>query len=578
MVAVGHHHFAVVVFFAAGNLAKERYVGDGDDVIVVLHLGVEQATEEEDSYGDGQTDEETHEGGACLVGRHGGAVDARRVEHFAVGFDGGAADHQFLAAAEEVEVEFLLDFLQALQVFEVELLLGHLAHLAGGVGGLDLGFGDALLQQAYVAVEEAVHVGTQGVDFLHLGFHHGAVGALVFFEFEHQVVVLGDEGHDVGVVEADGGRDDVDGLVGLVELRQVAGLRELFLEAFDFFGRLDARLEVALAVGRDVEQLVFAFEVGQGVLLGAEVGVEHGEALVDVVVGFGDDAFFLLDGVIVVDLDDLVDDLLGADGGGVAEADVDDGVEVVVARNGEGGAVVLGDGGDAGVCHRDGHSVVVGREEPCLVGHDATEGGGHGVLVGGSDGFVVGQGEFELLVVLDGGGEGHVVFLAVVDKVDGDGRLAVEVLGTFDEAGFGGVDDVELQVAGDFGQGGLRGEDHHLVVDGAVVERPGGEHVLDGGLADAAFAVGGGAFDEQACAAGVDTVLVAHIVAGDDGTDGAAEDEPVGVPQQGEENVFDMDLLRFLLFEEGGVGFRVCHGNGDWGLVDFFEDDERYYE
>ena len=388
---------------------------------MVFHLGVEESTDEEDAHGDGQADEETHEGGACLVGRHGGAVDACGVEDFAVGLDGGTADHQLLAAAEEVEVEFLLDFLQTLEVLEVELLLGHLAHLAGGVGGLDLGLGDALLQQADVAVEEAVHVGAQGVDFLHFRFDDRVVGTLVFLEFEDQVVVLGDEGHDVGVVEADGGRNDVYGLVGLVELRQVAGLGELLFEAFDFLGRLDARLQVALAVGGDVEQLVFAFEVGQGVLLGAEVGVEHGETLVDVVVGFCDDAFFFFDGIFVVDFDDFVDDFLGADGGGVAEADVDDGVEVVVARDGEGGAVVLGDGGDAGVGHRDGHSVVVGREEPCLVGHDAAEGCGDGVLIGGGEGFVVGQGEFELLVVLDGGGEGHVVLLAVVDEVDGDG-------------------------------------------------------------------------------------------------------------------------------------------------------------
>ena len=49
------------------------------------------------------------------------------------------------------------------------------------------------------------------------------------------------------------------------------------------------------------------------------------------------------------------------------------------------------------------------------------------------------------------------------------------------------------------------------------------------------------------------------MVAGDDGTNDSAENQPVGIPQQGEENILDVDFLRFLLVEERSVVFCVCH-------------------
>ena len=99
VVVVGDHHLAVVVLLAGGDFAEEWHVGDAHDVAVVLHLGVEQTAQEEDAYGDGQTYEETHQGGFGLVGCYRGAVDASRVEDFAVGFDGRTADHQLFASA-----------------------------------------------------------------------------------------------------------------------------------------------------------------------------------------------------------------------------------------------------------------------------------------------------------------------------------------------------------------------------------------------------------------------------------------------------------------------------------------------
>lgn len=332
---------------------------------------------------------------------------------------------------------------------------------------------------------------------------------------------------------------------------EVACLLELFLQTVDFFLRLDGGFEVVLSEGGDVEQLVFAFEVGQFVLLGAEVGVEEGEATVDVFIGLVDDAFLILDGIFVVDAYGFVDDFGGADGRGVAEGDVDDGVDVVVAAHLHDAAVVLSDGAEVVMCDSDRVVDVVVGEEPCFVDYKAAEGGSGGVLEGDGDGGAFGGVEDDGVLVFRHGVEVEYRLGVVVDEVDGVGRFSVEVFVAVDDAGLGGVGDVEFQVLCHLADGGLGGEDHHLVVDGAIVERAGGEHVTHGGLADGALGVaGGGAFDEYAGRTLVDTVLMADEVAGDEGAEGTTEQQPVEVAQDSEQDILEVDLLFLVLVEE----------------------------
>lgn len=268
VVVAGDNDGAVVFLFFARDFAEEGDGGGGDDVAVEFDFGVYGASEEEESDGERESEDESEEGGACLVGGDGDAVDVGGVKHFAVGFDGGLADEQLFAAAQQVEVELFFDFLQALEVLEIELFLGDLAHFRRGRGGGDLCFGDAFLQHADIAFEEVIHAGAHVAEFLEFGFDEGAVGSFfVGFEFEDKGVVGGNQRHYVLVVEVDGGGDDAGVFFRLVDVDELAGLLELFFQAFDFFFRLDGGLEVVLSEGGDVEQLVFAFEVGECVLL-----------------------------------------------------------------------------------------------------------------------------------------------------------------------------------------------------------------------------------------------------------------------------------------------------------------------
>ena len=123
---------AVVLFVFTGNLAEEGDGGGVEDVVVVFHLGVEGAAQEEEGNGECQSDKQAQEGGAGFVGRHGDTVDACGVEHFAVGFDGGLANHEFFASAQQVKVEVFFDFLLLLEVLKEELLLRHHADFRRG--------------------------------------------------------------------------------------------------------------------------------------------------------------------------------------------------------------------------------------------------------------------------------------------------------------------------------------------------------------------------------------------------------------------------------------------------------------
>ena len=88
-----HNNIAVVIFLPGRNLAEEWSVSGVNNIVVIFHLGVEQATQEEESHRNEQADKQTEQCGARFVGRHRGAVDSGRVEHLSVGLDRGLANH-----------------------------------------------------------------------------------------------------------------------------------------------------------------------------------------------------------------------------------------------------------------------------------------------------------------------------------------------------------------------------------------------------------------------------------------------------------------------------------------------------
>ena len=562
MPALCHYDGAIIVLLARRYLAQEGRGRGINHIVVVLHLGVKQAPQEEDSHRYQQAYQQAHQRGAALVGSHGRAVDARRVEHLTVGLDGGLADHQLLATAQQMEVQVLLDFRHTLQTLDVKLLLRHAAHLRACHVRRDLCFGDALLQHADIHVEQRVHVVLQGVQLSHLLLHHWVVLALVFLQLEHQRIVLGDKLRDVLVVDTHIVGYQVS-LIALVCLYQVARRGELLVQALFLFRTLYARRKIRLAVRRNVEQTVLALEVGQGVLLHAEIALQQLQTLVDEVVCVGYDALLVLDGVVVIDAYGLVDDLGGAYGRSVLQHNRDDGVKVVVAEHLHGGTVIVGHSVHAAMLHMQRLPHEGRRHEPGGMHHDAAKRHSHSVFALHLHRLVTRLREGKRRRAVDHRIERHHVVLAVVYEVDLYRRLPVKVFHTVHYLGLGRIEHVEFQGTRHFQHRRLRREYHHLVVDVAVVQRPGGEHALDRSLADGAVVVAARRrpLDEHPRRALVHMVLVAHPITGDKGTYGGAEYQPVKVAQHYKHNILDVKFrtLLALVEERHIVVFAVCH-------------------
>ena len=471
VVAIVHHQVTGVVFCTARYLAEERRGGAIEDIVVVFHLRVEQSTQEEYANRNRQANQQTHKGGLALVGGDGGAVDTCGVKYLAIGLDGGLADHQLLTTAQQMQVKLLFDFLGAFQIFNIELLLRHLVHLAAGTRGYNLCIGDTLLQYADIDVKHAVHLYAQLVQLGLLGLHGGVVGGVVALQLKHQGIILRNHLHDVFVVEYAGGRYQVRIFAALVGLDKVAGHGELLAEALNLLRRLDACGQIALSERREVKQLVFALEACQGVFLYAQVGLQQFQTFVDIVVGVGDDALAVFDGIVVIHADDLVDYLGGTDGRCVLQHNIDDGVEVVVASYTQSGTVALGGGQHAVVLHvhRGGGSFVV--EEPGGIHDHTSKGSGHGVAKGGMYRIVVlAEMDVVCFLILGDNVEGGIVFFTVVNEVYRERRLAVQVFLTAYDTCLGGIAYVEFQILCHLKHGRLGGKNHHLVVDGTIVE------------------------------------------------------------------------------------------------------------
>ena len=239
------------------------------------------------------------------------------------------------------------------------------------------------------------------------------------FQFQHQRIVLADHLHDVLVVDYAAGGNQMGVVAAFVGLDKVAGHRKLLAQFLDLLRRLDAGGQIVLTERGEVEQLVFAFETGQLVLLDAEVGLQKFQAFVDIVVCVGDDALFVLDGILVIDADHLVDHLCGADRRRILQHDVYNRVVVVVAVHREGGAVAVGGGVEALVGHRDGVAVASFGQEPGVVHHHPPERHGHCVAVGRCDGLIVfAHAQVRLLVVNRGGDQRHIILVVVVDEIN----------------------------------------------------------------------------------------------------------------------------------------------------------------
>ena len=204
--------------------------------------------------------------------------------------------------------------------------------------------------------------------------------------------------------------------------------------------------------------------------MGIQIAADDIDALIDVVIGVRDNPFFVVHSPVVIHADHRIDKIRTTFGRRIAHGKIQDGVFLAVALHIEAVAVVGCNRRCIAVSHGDFLADVVVFECPSLVYNHPSHRGDNNLVERYKQRGVVGPAEKSVLFVenLDPqkSGKGKVV----VCHFDLDGRDVVKVFFAVSETGFGGVGDIQVQVFHCFLNGGLGGEDHHLVVEGAGIE------------------------------------------------------------------------------------------------------------
>ena len=556
---------AGVTLLAGRDFAQDRDVHIALHVLAVADLGVQQAAQQEDGDGDQQADQQAQHHVLAGVGRDRTAVDAGLVDHLGVAFDGRLADQVFLPLAQQGEIELLLDGLDAGQVVDVELAAGDLADLVGSCPAGRFDAAHLLAQGADVGHQELVEVALEG-SLLQLHVLHdrvvGRAGLLVFVEFEDQVVESGDRGLDVFVFDVDGDREELVLRVGVGQLHQILGVGDLGARALHLFVGLDAGRDIGLSVIIQVDDLVLALEGGDLGLFRSQLVVQLGDTVVDEVGRLLDDLRLLVDRPFVVDTDHLVQDVRRADRRCVVEREIDDPVGGAVARHVDFVAVGLRNRIDVAVRHVDRVVIVQLPQRPGRVDDDAAVTGGDRIPEASADRVIFADLDGEARVFRDGDGHRGVVRLLEVRQEHLDRGLLVEVLHPLDDLCLVFVIHPEVQTVGHFEHRSLGLEDDDFVVDGAQGRRD----AAVGDVFPHRHAVGepvaGHGVDDDLGVALIDPVSAVAEEPGDGAADRRAEDQPVEVSQDGEEDVFAGQGVGIFFLQEGEVVLAVIGNVG----------------
>ena len=334
--ALGEHPVLTVLGDArAGGLPvlwdfpEEGYADRSLEVPAAVHPGVHEEYHEEHHAGHCQPDEHPEQQDAVAHGRDGSSGSVHAVDGARVVVGHSLREGVLLAPVEQEHVERLLDFLLALDGEHLALLGGHggearlcLRLAAAGVVALHVDADDHVVDGA----DDALPQGVYGVVQL---LHHGVAVAAVVDELvalELQGVVLADLPLDAGVADARPRGDEVAlpggvGEVVLDEPRQPElGLLLLRIGAV---GLLLAR--VASGQRADVHHLVVLLERLQLGLHAAQLALDDDEPLVDELGGVHRHLVLVVDGLLVIYVDQRVEHVLGAPGRGVLQREHEDG-------------------------------------------------------------------------------------------------------------------------------------------------------------------------------------------------------------------------------------------------------------
>ena len=409
----------------------------GLEILAAAYGAVEELAEEEQAAGHGQTEGEGDEEDAAAPGRS-DATAVGRLYDARVPRGEGFGEFVFLALLEKVDVEGFLDLLLAVDAEELLCLARGGGYLLVGEGLVGFGGGD-LLAELRDEVFEGAHDGgfLRGEVAVHL-LHEGVVLATVGEEViahEQGLVVGCDLGfHARAAYTAVGGQElPGAGAVGEIVL-DVDGHGELVVELNKLVGIFAALLHVHAGCLLEVGHEVAALVVGYLAVNVAEFFGEGGEALGDELRGALGDEVAVAHPMLVVDLHEGEQQVVGAGGHLVADAEVENGALFVGERHGEAAGIARGDGG-RGV-FRDGDFFAIVVAHACGRFFDADFAGGrvecgtearvdilHLYFLLSVD-YEVADSHAAVVVHLHLEGEGQRRF--TVGDVDGHGRIVVE--------------------------------------------------------------------------------------------------------------------------------------------------------
>lgn len=351
------------------DFAEERHA----HLFLYLLPAVDACVEEEDAEagyaGDGQPDDDAQQEYAVAVGRHGSSGAVGAVDDAGVVVGHGLREGVLLTLVEQVEVERLFDFLLAFDGEHLLFLAGHGRHAALGAHLTVLGVVALHVEADNHVVHGADDVLLHGAQRVVELLHHGVVFAAVVDEMvalQLGGVVEADLVLDAGVADARVGRYEVALLRGVAQVvLDVTGQAQLRLQ-FEGVGVVFLRLTHVLAGGGgDVNDLVALLECLQFGLDAAQLFRDDDEAFVDEVGRVDRHLVLVLDGFLVIDGDEHVDDVLGTGRGIVLEREGEDGRLFLFLLDAQRALIEVDHGVQRAFLHEDGSAqprvvVVVG--------------------------------------------------------------------------------------------------------------------------------------------------------------------------------------------------------------------------
>lgn len=272
-------------FGALGQFSQDAHAGDAFHIVPVLNLVFQQIAQVDNSYRNGQSQQQGGQGNDFFAWRYRIFVRQGFLDDAAVGGGGGQGDGIFFPLLQQHDVELGLDFLLAGDAQEFLFLLRRAADAAFELAGLALDVGLGNLESFQYAGYRGLYVVAGGLD---AGVHvdDGGVvfrrGAEQAFPFNQQGVVLVDDLAQILVLQPHVGRDDFVCVSGVVDV-----VTQEFHQA-DLGLVLDAQLLVLgtllqrqFGVAGQIRQAGLLLEVRQLGFGAAEFLVDDADAVFD---------------------------------------------------------------------------------------------------------------------------------------------------------------------------------------------------------------------------------------------------------------------------------------------------------